>query len=87
MRTIRAVLHDPEGETVYRRIPDTLEAIREHVGGCVEGHQIVLGGRRCVAYCHEEGRLLGMPPSVCWSDVPWEGKRLSILVMDEGVSQ
>ena len=123
-RTIRAVLHDPEGETVYKRIPDELKALQDYIGGCVEAHPVVLGGRRCVAYCHEEGRLLGMPPSVCWpdgevymvgkvvltspdghggdddvmpetyrrmvergwSDVPWEGRHLSILVMDEGAT-
>lgn len=52
---IEAIIHPPE-----------LDALQKIVGGNIETipHFQTIWGRRCVAFCNEEGKLKGLAPNV-----------------------
>lgn len=55
---IMAVIKKPGEIAEMKKIPNTLEAFQETVGGYIE---TVTLASYCIIICNEEGRLLGLP--------------------------
>lgn len=53
----------PEGDCENRICKGTLEEMQAIVGGLIQQvpHFHSFGGRRCTAWCNEEGLILGLP--------------------------
>lgn len=60
---MRVIVKDPERESEYREIDNTLEAMQEIVGGYIECISV---DRDIVIVCNEEGKMRGLPINMPW---------------------
>jgi Domain of unknown function (DUF3846) len=58
-----AVLIPGKGEWEKREIENTLKAYQAIIGGCIEYVPICEG---VSLFCHEEGKIINLPPSAIW---------------------
>lgn len=58
MTDIKVIFKEPGQPAESRRIPNTLKAFQELVGGCIE---VVTIASNAVVVCNDEGRINGLP--------------------------